>query len=168
MSPIVSLTFNKFMTAVHRSKNVKPFVGCLVSLDPGETTGYAVWHVTNHGAELLEQGQLKTWPMSSALMALDELFVRVKPIHVVHETYAVYEWKTDSHAWSQVPTLRIIGMIETLCLQKYITYSDQTAQVAKNFCTDAKLEAWNFYAKGMRHARDAVRHGAYYILFSPS
>lgn len=171
MSPgsIVSLVFNKFLVAAHKAKGVKPFNGILISLDPGETTGYAVWRSDAEAdhVELIEQGQIKTWPMSNALMELDMLFTRFKPAHVTHETYAVYEWKTDSHAWSQVPTLRIIGCIETLCLQKYITYNDQTAQAAKGFCTDAKLEGWGFYAKGMRHARDAVRHGVYYLIFRP-
>lgn len=164
---IVSITFNKFLLAAHKAKGVVPFEGILISLDPGETTGYAVWQSNREGAELLEQGQLQTWPMHHALMNLDELFTRWKPIHVVHETYAVYEWKAESHSWSVVPTIQIIGCIITLCLQKYITFSDQTAQVAKNWCTDAKLKGWNFYSPGLRHARDAVRHGAYYLIFKP-
>ena len=28
-----------------------------------------------------------------------------------------------------------------------------------------KLKKWNMYRKGERHARDAIRHGAHFLLF---
>ncbi len=165
----VSLTaFSKFKEAVNKAKTVEPFYGTIVALDPGETTGFSVFQSDASGVTLISAGQLKTWPMSGAVYSLNDLIDLYKPDIIVYEQYAVYEWKTDDHAWSQVPTLRVIGCIETLCIQKQILTHAQTAQKAKHFCTDEKLKAWNVYLKGLRHARDSIRHGAYYLMFGPS
>ena len=83
----------------------------------------------------------------------------------------VYEWKAQHHSWSDVPTLQIIGCAKALLLMKCpygVPVIQQTAQVAKNFCTDEMLKSWGMYNSGMRHARDAVRHGTYFLLFGPS
>jgi hypothetical protein len=94
--------------------------------------------------------------------------LRTYPItHAVFENYQIYEWKNADHSWSQVPTIQIIGCIKTLCKQHKISYSSQTAQVAKQFCTDEKLQQWGYYKAGMRHGRDAIRHGCYFLLFRP-
>lgn len=152
-----------------RNRSQKPedrWVGTLLSLDPGHTTGYALWLCDPDNIQLLEAGQLSTWDKSDLSMdGLVKLMDTVKIKHAVFETYQIYEWKNADHSWSQVPTIQIIGATKILCQQKSITYSSQTAQVAKQFCTDQKLEQWRFYERGMRHARDAIRHGAYYILF---
>jgi hypothetical protein len=42
------------------------------------------------------------------------------------------------------------------------------AHQAKGFVTDEKLKAWGFYQKGVRHARDSIRHACYFLLFDKS
>jgi len=65
-------------------------------------------------------------------------------------------------------TTRVIGCIETLCIVNGIhDITKQPAHIAKSFCTDKKLKDWGFYQKAHRHANDAIRHGAYYLLFGP-
>jgi hypothetical protein len=39
------------------------------------------------------------------------------------------------------------------------------ASQAKAFVTDQKLKEWGFWKEGMRHSRDAIRHGLYFLLF---
>jgi len=152
-----------------RTKSQVPerrWVGCLLSLDPGHTTGYAVWHVTCEFVQLVEAGHLTTWVREDlTLQPLEDILRRYKIDHVVMETYQVYEWKSQDHSWSQVPTVQIIGGIKIILQQHKIPYSSQTAQVAKQFCTDDKLKQWGFYKVGFRHAVDAIRHGAYFLLF---
>lgn len=160
--------FGKFRTAVNQAKKVQPFIGRLLALDPGETTGWSLFNAAQDDVQLLDAGQLKTWPMEDAVQNFTKHLNEHHPTRVIYEQYRVYEWKTDDHAWSQVPTLRIIGCLETLCIQKKIPFSHQTAQQAKNFCTDEKLEAWGYYIKGQKHARDSIRHGCYFLLFGPS
>jgi hypothetical protein len=41
----------------------------------------------------------------------------------------------------------------------------QMATTAKTFVTDEKLKQWGFWQEGMRHSRDAIRHGLYFLLF---
>ncbi len=137
--------------------------GIILALDPGETTGYVIFDGSN--SKILEEGQIKTWPIESAIPALDYLFNTYKPSILVFESYQVYEWKKDEHSWSQIPTVQLIGCIKTLSIQNKISYITQTAQIAKSFCTDEKLQQWGFYIKGKKHARDAIRHGCYYLLF---
>ena len=87
-------------------------------------------------------------------------------VRVVMEDYKVYGWKTDQHAWAALHTPKFIGSIVALCYIHQIPYHMQMAQQAKGFCSDEKLEGWGYYDRGMRHARDAVRHGCYYTLFN--
>lgn len=159
----------KFAEAAWKSKKIEPKFGVILSLDPGETTGWAVWRNDPiKGIFLIAHGQLKTWPIEDCVRNMEELFRIYQPEHIVYEIYAVYEWKSADHSWSQIPTVQIIGCILTLAVQQVRSYSAQTAQIAKNFCTDDKLNMWHVYFKGVRHARDAIRHGIYYILFRPS
>lgn len=157
---------SKFCAAANIAKKVAPFHGYVLALDPGETTGWAVFE-RNDGDKiaLVACGQASTWPMENCVAELTKLLDTYTPNIVVHELYAVYEWKAQDHSWSQVPTLRIIGCLETLCVQKKYSIVSQTAQVAKNFCTDEKLKTWGVYQVGLKHARDAIRHGIYFLLF---
>lgn len=175
------MQFNIFLDAVHRSKP-RPtgrFRGRLLSLDPGETTGWSVWDSHDNGThyELFASGQLETWNKQAQIstapcilpcvLNFPRLLAQYEPDEVVLESYRVYEWKSESHSWSDVPTLRIIGSMETELHHKGLPYYFQTAQMAKNFCTDERLVEWGFWKRGERHARDAMRHALYFIIFGP-
>lgn len=162
------MDFNRLRAAANKSKGVAPFDGNLLALDPGETTGIALYSCTKDEAVLTHASQMKTWPLEQGVEAFEALLKQLSPTRVVFESYQVYEWKTEDHTWSQVPTVQVIGMIRTILIQNKIPYSTQTAQVAKGFCDDDKLKAWGYYQPGLRHARDAIRHACYYLLFGPS
>jgi len=139
----------------------KPFTGFLLTLDPGQTTGVAFFH----GTELKEVLQQKTPNIPSAVELFTELLDRLPVDTIVIEDYHVYAWRAKQHAWSDLYTPRMIGAVEAICAQRSLPLVKQSAQIAKGFVTDTKLKAWELYRKGMPHARDAVRHGCYYILF---
>lgn len=155
----------------------KHFRGTLVCFDPGETTGLAIFR----NGQLDETSQLTTKTVDEGTEAVEQLFCSLKfhpnrynvmtafrphNVRVVMEDYKVYGWKTDQHAWAALHTPKFIGAIIALCTIHGIPYHLQMAQQAKQFCTDDKLKGWGYYDKGMRHARDAVRHGCYYTLFN--
>lgn len=143
-----------------------PFRGTLLSLDPGHTTGYAFWLVEDDNAGIFKSGQIRTWLNDDLNHSeFNSLLDLHRPTTVVMESYQVYDWKKDEHSFSQVPTLQVIGCIKTLCRIAVTPYYSQTAQVAKQFVTDDKLEKWGMWKKGERHARDAIRHGCYWLLF---
>lgn len=162
--------FTKFAHATMSYKKLPFKEQNLLALDPGETTGWSNFQNNSDGLILLGRfGQVKTWPEEDMVKSLTGLFDLIKPDTVVYERYAVYAWRAREHTWSNVPTLQIIGCIRTLCLQRGIqNVHEQTAQIAKGFCTDDNLRMWGLYERGQRHARDSIRHGAYYTMFGPS
>jgi hypothetical protein len=160
----------------------------LLCLDPGETTGWA----------LFEKGKLTKWGQSPTFNKelqkpnwneIVQLFVETQPTQIVCENYRVYEHKLAQHAGAEIFTVRLIGVIDFFSCMGYYSegeevYSEmdhdyiqpyirhdacpihyQMASTAKGFCTDEKLKGWGFWQEGMRHSRDAIRHGAYYLLF---
>lgn len=133
----------------------------ILCFDPGHTTGWAFFK----GTELTEAGQIKTDDMETAPHRVRELFQKFDPTVVICEDYRIYKWRMEEHVGSQVLTTRVIGSIETLCAFDFIPIIKNMAVTAKRFVTDAKLVEWEMYRKGERHARDAIRHGCYYIIF---
>lgn len=131
----------------------------LLALDPGETTGWAVF---KHGI-LHAHGQLDTHTVTSSVNPLVPFISHAS--YVVVENYQVYAWKLKEHKWDTLHTPRLIGCIETLCVLNNVLLTKQTAQNAKKFVTDDKLKHWDMYVKGKPHARDAIRHAIFYTIF---
>lgn len=159
MKPWQELSFEELV----RYQVPAPFEGTLLCLDPGETTGYGIFH----NLKLVEAGQAATKPIETGANWLQNILKTAKPEIVIFESYRVYAWKTDQHTYNDLHTSQFIGTIKTLCGFEGIPYHEQTAQIAKAFCTDDKLELWKMYKKGQKHCRDAVRHGCYYLFHPP-
>ncbi len=167
------MTFEEMTLAIWKSrkkgKTVEDIPSLLVALDPGETTGYAVFRKF----ELIESGQIKTNNMDTVFDVMNEFIAsllerhyKTGPAYLVFEDYKVYGWKTKDHAWASLHTPQLLGTIRAVCSIHGIPYTKRMAQLVKQFCTDAKLKEWDFYVKGEQHARDAIRHAAYEILFN--
>jgi hypothetical protein len=152
----------------------------LLCLDPGETTGWALFE----HSKLVRWGQIQTVDKEENILwhNLNELFIAINPDFVVCEDYRIYQHKLARHSFSPVLTLRLIGGTDLMCLLGwYVDYGDsddcnslehftcpihyQMATQAKGFITDEKLLNWGFWQDGMRHSRDAIRHGCYFLLF---
>lgn len=143
-------------------ENAEPFEGTLLALDPGETTGWAIF--LNH--KLSKSGQIKTKPIETGIVELQKLLEKFEPDFLVYEHYRVYQHKAKDHAHSDLHTSQFIGAIKTICLLWKIPYHTQMAAQAKGFCTDEKLKYWELYKKGEKHTRDAIRHGTYFLIFN--
>ena len=139
------------------SKTQKEIPDLLVSLDPGETTGWAMFK----DGLLTDSGQIPTLTCRAELMSLIEI---AYPDVLVCENYRIYEHKLKRHANQEVYTLRLIGAIDYVCTHHQIPIVYQMASLAKGFVTDNKLKSWGMWKRGQRHARDAIRHGIYYLL----
>lgn len=160
----MSVTLSTLLQAQLKQGKVKLLEGNLLALDPGETTGYCIF---NPQGVLIAQGQERTWPLESCIPVISKLLEAYQPKAVVFESYQVYSWKTEDHSWSQIPTVQVIGCVKTLIILANISYFQQTAQVAKQFVSDQRLKDWNMWFVGIRHARDAIRHACYFLLFGP-
>jgi len=137
-----------------------------IGIDPGETTGLAIFR----GIVLAETLQLSTPLMPTAAQYLSrwiDSWCNNKDIFttLVMEDYRVYKWKTDSHAWAELHTPQLIGAIRFWALLKDYRLKLQTAQIGKGFCTDDRLQEWGFYQRGARHSRDAIRHACHWLMF---
>ena len=134
----------------------------VLALDPGHTTGWAFFEE----AELKSSDQIDTSTIEACARNATELFQIYHPQIVVMEDYRVYAWRQKQHVGSEMMTTRVIGALELMSMQHHVPHIiKQPAHVAKGFCDDKKLKEWGMYQKGQRHARDAIRHGCYFILF---
>lgn len=137
----------------------------LLALDPGETTGYAVFEngmLTTIGHRKLGMtDNKKTLDFEPVVELISDYFPNI----VVCENYRIYAWKVNQHTWADLITPKLIGAITYRCSYMNLPLVFQAAQEAKGFVTDKKLKEWAYYYKGS-HARDAIRHGAYYLLFN--
>lgn len=156
--------FHELSTVIRRAQKTD-FHGKVLAFDPGETTGWALFDRTTTTTRLLGAGQVKTWPLRSGVGTVQDLFTNFRPDIMVYESYHIYSWKANQHKNSEVATIQIVGCLQTLAIQYDLPYTAQTAQVGKQFCNDSKLEDWGLWLPGLKHARDAIRHGCYYILF---
>lgn len=140
--------------------------GRTVALDPGGTTGLAVFD----NGKLTHSRQCPTGDVYLLGPKFIQLLTSLEPERIVLENYLVYSWKSSSHSWDDMHTSRLIGAIECWAggQQIPVPLYKQTAQQAKGWATDERLKDWGMYDEGLRHARDAVRHGIYWSLFGPS
>jgi len=120
-----------------------------------------------HNDAFITSEQYNTSSPPLAIEVFTGLFQKYSPTEVLMEDYRVYSNRTEQHAGSSLSTPRLIGMLETLCMQFRVPWHKQPAAMPKQFVTDEKLKAWKFYQTGKQHSRDAIRHGCYFILFPP-
>ena len=139
----------------------------ILAFDPGHTTGWAFFEE----GELKFAGEIDTTSIEACGEHAVKLFALYRPVVVVMEDYRVYKWRAKHHVGSELLTSQVLGALQLLAIQSASTQNiavhiiKQPAQVAKGFCTDKKLKEWGYWQSGERHARDAIRHGCYYILF---
>lgn len=155
----MTVSFKELFSKARGNSKVPDSILCL---DPGETTGYAIFQQQS----LVRQGQIRT--VTDDKIVWDEIYALIAGDHfdqIVCEDYRIYEHKLSRHAFSPVLTLRLIGGIDLMSKINGIDIHYQMATQAKGFCTDERLKEWGFWQDGMKHARDAIRHGCYFMLF---
>ena len=160
MWPYMTLGFNDLFIRLRGDCKVPQKLLCL---DPGKTTGWC----TFVDGKLANTGHVENCYDDNNIDAstLLNLFEQEKPDFVLYEDYRVYAHKLERHTFNPIFTLRLIGVIETYVQMQGIPSHKQMAVTAKNFVTDEKLKSWGFWQTGMKHARDAIRHGCYFLLF---
>jgi hypothetical protein len=158
------VNFHELVQRTRKSGEL-PFSGKLLALDPGQTTGWAYFE----GTSLKLFGQLQTGEINpNTLKNIRNLVTVACPAEVcVFEDYRVYGWRAKQHAFSELHTTQLIGLIQTELMSNGIEYHKQMAVVAKSFATDDRLKEWGFWeaTAGQKHARDAIRHGCHFITF---
>lgn len=154
------LTYERMLADRARTHTIP---GRLLALDPGHESGIALFI----NGTLVHRRQMQITPDIGH--KLEELFNEVYPDIVVCEAYRIYATHAKQHINSDVPTLRLIGRIEHVCEMRGIPIEFQSASQGKGFMTDDTLRLWKMIKENepdsIRHSRDAVRHGAHFLLF---
>jgi len=158
------MEFHFLVTQVRNQRQLPEIKPDQITLcfDPGHTTGWAVFKAH----KLTAWDEIDTDDIAKATHEIELLISEHDPETIVIEDYRVYKWRAKHHAGSDMLTTRVIGCIETLAIMCHIPHIvKQPAHIAKGFCKDVKLREWGYYHKGSKHARDAIRHGCYFLLF---
>lgn len=137
-------------------------MGTILCFDPGDTTGMAVFRKL----DVVDVDELSTKTLEEAVDRFSILIEYHDPSYIVIENYRVYGWKRNEHVLTELHTPKLVGILQAMSYSKDIPYKLQMAREAKNFCNDQRLTEWGFYAEGQRHGRDAIRHGAHFLLFN--
>lgn len=142
--------------------------GLWMSVDPGETTGWALWR----GPILERGGQTATQDFADEVYdsllgsgaAYEEGAFAGLELLVV-EDFVIYPWKCQELAYDKVRTARLIGKLEQaadragipVVLQGAYTKEDAEAAGAEALFVHPLHEN--------RHENDAIRHGVYFMAF---
>lgn len=127
----------------------------IAAFDPGETTGVAV--VSRIGKPLCNE----TFWMWEGVKDILETY---NPHVVVIESFQLYPWKSKEQGFSTFPPVEVIGVIKYLCVMRGTPFVTQMPTL-KKFFTDARLKSYKAH-HSVIHARDAMRHALYYVVFT--
>lgn len=174
-----------------RRLNHLPKMATVIAIDPGETTGWAMWNVfpealcdpkekilncvqmwTHGQVECVErfdsdefEDQGVAFVTESEAIGVAELVGLLRSWEgatVVIESFILRQQRKDSALLSPV---RITAAISQWLWQQRRTYFVQQPSLAKTTITDARLKDWGLYhrAGGHVHARDADRHALTFL-----
>lgn len=137
-----------------------------VSVDPGESCGYAVWE----DGVLTAAGTAELWDFVHSVgevlgighhRGLDpELLSRLTDVkELVIEDWALYPWKLQEMGWDKCRTARAIGALEFICRAANIPYKMQPASIKDTAKAAGADDLFYRPLDENRHANDAIMHG---------
>jgi len=137
---------------IHKGENTLTTSGCMIAVDPGKTTGIAMWD--------LEVGSAPY----TAQLSVDEFFQWVRDTlvdgHLTHtivcESFVISQRtvKGTSQTWS----LEHIGLLKWAAWLRQHDITLQAASAAKHMVPNDRLREVGWYVPGRDHANDALRH----------
>lgn len=121
------------------------------AVDPGGTTGVAIWHeagfATFHEIGGGHEGFVQWFDAWTHGTSVDG-------IEVVCESFIPRPGARSM----QYDALYIIGFLKGWCILNHVRFTLQSPAQAKSFATNDKLKAAVLYPAGKGHAQDAARH----------
>lgn len=168
-----------------------PEMATVIAIDPGETTGWAMWnvypealcdpnekilsniHLWTHGqvecVERFDNDEFEdkgvAFVNESEAIGVAELVSLLRnwdSATVVIESFILRQQRKDSSLLSPV---RISAALSQWLWQQRRSYFIQQPSLAKTTATDDRLKKWGLYHRsgGMIHARDADRHAITFL-----
>lgn len=131
----------------------------IIGLDPGGTTGVAVFNEKR--MEFVKLAEIRV----DELRELFRLMEEYRPNLVIVEEFALYPWKAKSLSFDRMIPAQVIGAVKAWCHDKGITVTEQPAAARKMVSNDVvKKMGVLKMGRGKHHARDAARHVLWYCL----
>lgn len=129
----------------------------VLAVDPGGTTGYAIFYVNGDVIKMIDCGQIKGYS------GLDRFVSIARPSVLVIEEFRVRI--NAAVIGATLETIEVVGVAKYLAgLYEAMVVLQQPSQ--KTFFNDERLKALGLYQVGQQHARDAIRHALYYLHFT--
>jgi hypothetical protein len=133
----------------------------VIALDPGGTTGWAVWTMEANGDMDWHLGQLGPEDHHELLYALLERET-IHDFTVVCESFEFRQSRQRDNI--NLMSREYIGIAKLYEQERKNPVVFQTAAMAKSFVTDQKLKSMHLWHPGKKHAMDAMRHLVYYLV----
>lgn len=121
------------------------------TIDPGRTTGAAIWQYTDTGIYKLEQ--VDEYPERNGLYSVIE---NTKFDIIIYEAFRLYANKAKAQIGSDFEAAQIIGVIKYLAEKQKTPAIEQMASI-KTFWTNDRLKKMGLYVTS-DHRRDSIRH----------
>jgi len=122
-----------------------------LAIDPGKTSGWATFRADGTG---ITMGQCD-------IFGLFDLLAKTSASIIITEDYRLFPWKSKEQSWSQLDTVRIIGMIQYHCYLNKLQLILQGSNIKSIGYMWAGIEKAKSHSKS--HERDAYVHGVYYL-----
>ena len=128
----------------------------ILSLDPGGTTGYTLFVVSeDEQLEIMMQGQIKDG-LKGFLDFHWDVLEDFKIDKIICESFTLREGIYGA----DLTPVSIIGALEALYPTTELIYQEPKL---KPLCDDTRLKKMGFHIPGKPHMMDAVRHGIIYL-----
>lgn len=131
----------------------------LLAIDPGETVGYAWFGLEKYDLQIANQVEAKGFIEKLELWAGNGGF------KVVIEDYRIRQDTVSANLGKELKTAKLLGAIEHILEREEVPYEYQPAGIGKYFFDRKRMEDMEVWQVGKVHARDAIRHGLYYLMF---
>lgn len=141
----------------------------LMAFDPGGTTGVAILNATGLESGIPMPILAQLGPHTHRLELWD-MMNKYRPTHVIYESFEFRNKTRDNLELVSRDYIGIIGLWSDLNPTRLYR---QSAAQAKGFIKDAgpnaniPLKRLGWYAPGKKHAMDAARHMAYFLVNGP-
>jgi hypothetical protein len=135
----------------------------LASFDPGQTTGYCVIDIQDDGKDFSVH-RCDEIPWEARFANIDYIFINDTPQIIVVEQFRLYPHKAKVQIGSIFPSVRVIGIIETMCYIHGLAESRLYFQGAGDIVKTMVLERDMTMVAGSPHKIDAYRHARLHFL----
>lgn len=133
---------------------MKPYSG-LLSLDPGKTTGWAVF---GNDAKVVEYGQADM----NAVLDLDKLIVEYTLSHIVYEDFKLFRHKALKQVGSRFEASQVIGMAKSWARKYECVLVSQPSDIKPIAQKWSQVEPPSNHS--LSHGIDAYNHGFYWLV----